>query len=116
MTQPECAQLLGEFRKVVSVMKGARNSPSHVMCVWADDMKAAEDVEAFLESAVNRSAQFEEMVRALQFYADPKRYQGANQRNDANDPYSGDAPYIKDVGRDSGAIARTALSTLRAST
>lgn len=52
------------------------------------------------------------METALKFYADPARYQGANQRNEADDPYSEGAAYIKDVVRDGGGIARKALSSL----
>jgi len=51
------------------------------------------------------------MVKALQFYANPIRYEGANQRNDINDPYSDSAPYIRDASRDGGEIARAALRT-----
>ena len=47
---------------------------------------------------------------ALEFYADPNRYNGANQRNDGTDKWSGDKPYIQDVTRDGGAIAREALA------
>lgn len=47
---------------------------------------------------------------ALEFYADPNRYNGANQRNDGTDRWSGDKPYIQDVTRDGGAIAREALA------
>lgn len=50
------------------------------------------------------------IARALAFYADPKRYRGSNQRNDGSDPWSGDDPYLKDINRDGGAIARAALS------
>lgn len=43
-------KLLGAFYKTVDVMKSARNTPNHTICVWADDMKAIEDVMLFLES------------------------------------------------------------------
>lgn len=43
-------KLLGAFYKTVDVMKSARNSESKIMNVWADDMKAIEDVMLFLET------------------------------------------------------------------
>jgi hypothetical protein len=48
---------------------------------------------------------------ALQFYADERRYQGPNQKPIADDPYQPDPtfPYILDVTRDWGSIAREAL-------
>lgn len=47
---------------------------------------------------------------ALEFYADFRRYEGANQRPLEDDPYSKpDAAYIQDVTRDRGGIARAAL-------
>jgi hypothetical protein len=42
-------ELLGAFYKTVDVMKSARNSETKDMNVWADDMKAVEDVVLFLE-------------------------------------------------------------------
>lgn len=42
--------LLGPLYNTVDVMKSARNSESTMMAVWADDMKAVEDVMLFLES------------------------------------------------------------------
>lgn len=50
------------------------------------------------------------MREALDFYADPTRYHGPNQRNDHADKWSGESPYIRDVTRDGGAIARAALA------
>lgn len=52
----------------------------------------------------------EKMREALEFYADPTRYHGPNQRNDHADKWSGESPYIRDVTRDGGAIARAALA------
>ena len=54
-----------------------------------------------------------ELEAALGFYADPERYHGANQRAIGDrDPFTAkEAPYMQDVTRDRGAIARAALST-----
>lgn len=52
----------------------------------------------------------QKMREALGFYADPVRYHGANQRNETDQKWSGDAPYILDVTRDGGRIAREALA------
>jgi hypothetical protein len=49
------------------------------------------------------------LIAALEFYADPKRHEGANQRNDADDKFSNGSAYLFDVTRDGGGIARAAL-------
>lgn len=48
---------------------------------------------------------------ALEFYADPTRYQGPNQKlGDRVDPYTPEGnQYRQDVGRDGGQLARRAL-------
>jgi hypothetical protein len=51
-TSPETEtlrQVLGAFYKTFDVMTSARNSEAKNMNVWADDMKAVEDVVLFLE-------------------------------------------------------------------
>lgn len=53
------------------------------------------------------------LVKALEFYADPRRYMGPNQRNDFSDPYS-PGPYLQDVSRDGGEIARVTLACIEA--
>ena len=50
----------------------------------------------------------ERLRKALAFYADPKRYMGPNQRNEFSDPFS-PGPYLQDVTRDGGEIARRAI-------
>lgn len=55
--------------------------------------------------------QLEKLRYALSFYADPVRYKGANQPNDNDDRFSNGAPYIRDVNRDRGEIARNALNS-----
>lgn len=48
---------------------------------------------------------------ALKFYARPIAYAGANQLNEGHDPFTPkDNPYIQDVVRDNGQVARRALS------
>lgn len=48
--------------------------------------------------------------RALEFYANPQRYCGSNQNPTDGDPYQPETcPYLWDVGRDGGEIARKAL-------
>jgi hypothetical protein len=48
---------------------------------------------------------------ALAFYADERRYEGPNQKPIENDPYQPDHefPYLLDIIRDGGSIAREAL-------
>lgn len=53
-----------------------------------------------------------ELEKALGFYADGTRYNGANQRRVEGDPFTtADAAYRKDVTRDGGSIARAALKS-----
>lgn len=61
--------------------------------------------------AVDAANQIDALVKALQFYADPRRHQGPNLSPIPNDPFAKpDAVYIMDVSRDNGAIARAALA------
>jgi hypothetical protein len=71
---------------------------------------------AFIVEAVNsydaNQVRIRELEKALEFYADSRRYDGPNQRPIENDPYAdADAVYIKDVTRDHGRIAKAALTT-----
>jgi hypothetical protein len=82
-----------------------------------DSLKARiEELETALQGATviaNISgSRIAELERALRFYADGRRYQGANQQPIPNDPYAKpDAVYIQDVTRDCGAIARATLQS-----
>ena len=64
-----------------------------------------------------QSATLEAMASALEFYADHQRYDGGNQsmrRFPDGDPWTApDAPYLQDVTRDHGSIARTTLTQYR---
>ena len=56
----------------------------------------------------------EELERALGFYADPRRYNGPNQKPIPDDPFAKpDRVYIQDVSRDNGEIARAALAAVK---
>ena len=61
---------------------------------------------------VNEAADtIDALVAALEFYADPKRYEGANQRPLVDDKYTPEGmSYRLDVTRDHGDIARAALA------
>jgi hypothetical protein len=49
-------------------------------------------------------------THALTFYADPQRYKGANCRPFDDDPYTEPgAPYMQDIHRDGGELAKSAL-------
>ena len=62
------------------------------------------------EVVVSLISQYRRMEEALRFYADERRYNGANQRPIPDDPYSPpDRAYIHDVTKDGGDIARQAL-------
>lgn len=57
---------------------------------------------------------FDDLVRALEFYADPRRYRGPNQNPITDDPYAKpDQVYIQDVSRDDGSIARAILAKVK---
>lgn len=77
------------------------------------------DAEGFTSHANMVSMAIEEteaLVKALEFYADLRRYNGANQRPIPDDPFAKpDAVYIQDVTRDNGAVAIAALAAYRSS-
>jgi len=69
-----------------------------------NDMATAEEWKRRYEA-------HDSLVKALEFYARERAYRGANQKNDGTDPFTpDDAAYIRDVTRDGGEVARTALS------
>ena len=52
-----------------------------------------------------------EMRKALEFYADEERYKYPNMPRLPGDPYTpADEPYMRDITRDRGALARAALA------
>lgn len=54
------------------------------------------------------------LVKALEFYANPSRYEGANMSPLPDDPFQpSDLVYRLDVTRDNGEIARAALTSVR---
>jgi hypothetical protein len=55
------------------------------------------------------------VVEALQFYADPRRYRGPNQPRPEGDEFTPSKfPYMIDVTRDGGLIARDAIAAVGA--
>jgi hypothetical protein len=77
------------------------------------DTPSADGTKALSTSSLPQSSstsRIEALETALKFYADPRRYDGPNQRPIEDDPYaSRDSVYIHDVTRDKGKIARAAL-------
>ncbi len=56
----------------------------------------------------------EALVKALEFYANPHRYDGPNRQAIEGDPYAKtDDVYLRDVTRDHGEIARAALALVK---
>lgn len=56
-------------------------------------------------------AEIARLRAALEFYARPIAYEGSNSRNVGQDPFTPlDRPYIQDVSRDNGEVARAALN------
>lgn len=103
---------LSDLRAVANVNGDTYSSAEVIAMV----RRAADEIERLkawqrtrLEDDDAQRADRERLKAALAFYADPVRYQGSNQRNDSNDPWSNGAPYIKDVIRDCGGIARNAI-------
>lgn len=85
-------------KKVVAIMPAGREGD---ICTFG---QSPSDADARLMIAAPA------MARALAFYADPRRYEGANIRPIENDPYAKpNQVYIQDVTRDLGEIARAAL-------
>lgn len=81
-----------------------------VACVTPDGhVVVARDVDDKTDARLIASAP--DLVEALRFYAEQRRYDGPNQNNPGNDPHTPEhAPYFTDVTRDGGDRARAALS------
>ena len=73
----------------------------------AGELAAHDAANTAIRQRDEARAQLAEVIKALEFYANPIRYNGPNQRNSGNDPYS-TGPYILSVERDNGEIARRA--------
>ncbi len=80
----------------------------HMMAMTGEGLHSKGDIAAELAWRDKRVAELE---TALRFYADDERYTGPNQRIErGSDPYTNpDSPYMQDVTRDRGAIAKKAL-------
>ena len=60
------------------------------------------------------TAQRDQLLEALEFYAQEKRYHGQNQSLDGEDKYTPTGkPYLQDVTRDHGDIARAAIASVK---
>lgn len=82
-----------------------RENLPHVGC----DNETALEMCAEIERLRKGNAQ---LVAALRFYAEPGRYHGPNQRAVEGDKFTAmDAPYMQDVTRDRGDIARATLKS-----
>ncbi|WP_027521717.1 hypothetical protein [Bradyrhizobium sp. Ec3.3] len=79
-----------------------------VACLDNPDITKADFTSIEARVMLRRLADLE---RALRFYADSKRYSGPNQRikGEPDEYQPKDAPYLWDVTRDGGKIARDAL-------
>lgn len=77
--------------------------------------RMSEDLRHVLSLLSTAERQRDEAMRALEFYADERRYDGANQRRSSwpEDPFTAeDAAYLTDSTRDGGSIARQALQSI----
>lgn len=87
-------------------LQGDEDSEIEIHCPNAPTLAAT------IVKAVNSH---DALVKALEFYADPRRYNGANQKPIEADPYAQPGEvYIRDVTRDNGSLARSALAKLGA--
>lgn len=97
----EILQLRAQVARDNEHYNAVRNMSEKHRALWVE---AQQECDRLREAA-------REMVKALEFYANPKRYEGPNQRPIAGDKFTApDAAYLQDVTRDHGAIARAALS------
>lgn len=99
---------------------GSESVDGDVLAEFHNIAKAAGwvNVDGDTVFGLNPAADREAVARdALEFYADPRRYYGPNQRPIAEDKFAqpNDA-YLRDVTRDGGEIARKALSGLPSAT
>lgn len=77
----------------------------------ADDLsKYHEPPRSLVVKAIAAIRAIPDILQALEFYADQRRYDGPNQGPIPDDPHAKpDAAYIMDVTRDHGTIAAKAL-------
>lgn len=87
----------------------------HARFIAGDDLAAmtatGPEVERLAVLLLSTSSEVRRLREALEFYADPRRYNGPNQYNPGDDPHSPQhAAYLTDVTRDNGGRAYAALS------
>lgn len=74
------------------------------------DQSIAKQLSGAMTENARLKAENDRLRKALSFYADPERHLGPNQHlKDGTDPWNPDCPYVWDVTRDNGRIAREAL-------
>lgn len=79
---------------------------------WMQVLPAHDDDKANAALIVRAVNSHQALIDALEFYADPKRYEGPNMPpipDDKYDPRAPDSCYVHDITKDSGAIAKDAL-------
>ena len=71
--------------------------------------------EEYVAALRQLEAKLAKVMEALTFYADTRRYQGANQPfREGDDPFTPpDSPFLIDTTRDGGQIARAALAAAK---
>jgi len=97
--------------EAVAFKEVGRHGEKFVIARTALEDELSEDGPDIARAFIALHARCTKLETALRFYADPKRYEGPNQRAEPGDEWTApDAPYRQDVGRDNGRNARAALA------
>jgi len=79
-------------------------------CAWFV-RRAAVSIEKAQARIAELEAQNKALAEALRFYSEPERYRGPRQPSFDGDPYTTPfSPFMQDITRDDGQIARAALA------
>lgn len=102
----------GELLSEIEQLRRERDELT-VKLAFAENGQRIDNINSngFYQKWKAAEAEVAKLREALEFYADLKRYEGANQRPEAGDKYTPRGfPYRVDVTRDLGDIARAALA------
>jgi len=97
------ADLVARLREQYAEQFKDEQAPEVIHNYERERFEAADELERLRASN-------KQMAEALRFYADERRYGGPNREPIKDDPFGlPDDPYIRDVTKDGGTLARAAL-------
>jgi hypothetical protein len=101
-TAPETGEAQALLSKVAPKGKITNGADAYLF-----DMRGPALMKSLITSVAELERERDALREALRFYADPRKYEGPNQRADPDEVSAG--PFRIDVTRDGGRRARAAL-------